>query len=99
MAFSLGQGVGLIQMLIVIGMLVAVSVIALESLATSMGAGEGEGNCAYENRTDCPEGANATYEAVGGVSNFSQQLGNIGLIGAMAVLLGIVMVGFITKTD
>jgi len=98
MAFSLGQGVGLVQTLIIIGMVVGVGAIALDSMATQMGTGEGEGNCAFDNRTDCPIEANTTYEGLEGNSNFAQQLGNIGLIGAMAVLLGIVMVGFITRT-
>jgi len=83
MAFSLGQGIGLVQLLVIIGILVGVGSLALTSFSDSMSAGEGQ---------------NAVNNATVGISNFAQQLGNIGLIGAMAVLLGIVMVGFITKT-
>lgn len=79
MAYSLAQGMGLVQMIIIIGILLGVGAIALQSFSDSLSAGEAK---------------NAVNNATEGVSKFAQQMPNIGLIGAVSVLLGIVVGGF-----
>lgn len=84
---------GLVQTLVIIGLLIGVGVIALDSVGNSQLTETAGCNSTSGNYTLCPEYlviANATL----GPSKFAQQLPNIGLIGAVSVLLGIVVGGF-----
>lgn len=80
MAFTMGQGMSLVQSIVIMGLLLGVGALALSSFSDSLSAGTAQ---------------NTVNNATSGLNNFAQQMPNIGLIGAVAVLLGIVVVGFL----
>lgn len=96
MAFTFSQGTQVIQGIIIIGLLLGVGALALENFGTSLDLTSGTtGNCNSTARQNCTIAANVSFESQSGLNNFGQQLPNIGLIAAVAVLLGIVIVGFL----
>ncbi len=71
-------------MIVVVGIMAVVVSQMSDTLATNDG-----GNCAFSNRTDCGLATNATYEGTTGLSKFAQQQELIGLLGGLAVVIGI----------
>jgi len=93
MAITIGQASGLAVLLLVIGVTLTVSGQVTNSMGVAMGSGDGDGNCAWDNRTDCGTDANVSYESLEGTDTFGQQMGTINIIGAAAIIISLLYGG------